>query len=80
MKVTVNYFAILRDERGLSSEEIDLAQGTTPEVLYSDLKQKYNFTLTKCKLKVAINDEFSNWQQLLKEADSIVFIPPVAGG
>jgi molybdopterin converting factor small subunit len=29
---------------------------------------------------VAINAEFRDWQSPLKDGDSVVFIPPVAGG
>jgi molybdopterin converting factor small subunit len=31
-------------------------------------------------LKVAINAEFGDWAQPLAEGDTVVFIPPVAGG
>jgi molybdopterin converting factor small subunit len=31
-------------------------------------------------LKVAINDEFAAWDTQLASGDTIVFIPPVAGG
>jgi molybdopterin converting factor small subunit len=31
-------------------------------------------------MKVAINDEFSEWNSELADGDSVVFIPPVAGG
>jgi molybdopterin converting factor small subunit len=31
-------------------------------------------------LKVAVNDEFSDWAQTLADGDRVVFIPPVAGG
>jgi molybdopterin converting factor small subunit len=31
-------------------------------------------------VKVAINDEFADWQHKLQDGDTVVFIPPVAGG
>ena len=31
-------------------------------------------------LRVAVNSEFGEWEQPLSEGDSVVFIPPVAGG
>ena len=35
---------------------------------------------TPQQLKVALNAEFSDWQTPLKHGDTVVFIPPVAGG
>jgi len=31
-------------------------------------------------LKVAVNEQFSDWSHLLRDGDTVVFIPPVAGG
>jgi len=31
-------------------------------------------------LRVAVNEEFSDWQRPLEDGDRVVFIPPVAGG
>lgn len=79
MKINISYFAILQDERGLPSEELETLAGT-PSELYSELKNKHSLSLTKCKLKVAVNDEFTDWDSKLQEGDKVVFIPPVAGG
>lgn len=79
MKININYFAKLRDERGLSSESIDTDFSNALD-LYNFLRDKYNFSLSSKSLKVAINDEFVDWNQKLNENDNIVFIPPVAGG
>jgi molybdopterin converting factor small subunit len=32
------------------------------------------------RLKVAVNDEFRDWDAVLADGDRVVFIPPVAGG
>ena len=79
MKLTVKYFAALRDERGLDEETIvgDFANAAE---LYSYIKEKSALSLCSSKLKVALNDEFSDWQTALKDGDTVVFIPPVAGG
>ncbi len=77
--VHVQYFAILRENRGLSSESITtLAE--TPLELYQELKSKYDFHLSRDRMKVAINDEFRDWTVKLHSEDTVVFIPPVAGG
>jgi len=79
MKINITYFAILQDERGLPSESLE-SSAANPAELYEHLRKTHNFSLTKCRLKVAVNDEFADWDAELKEDDNVVFIPPVAGG
>ena len=79
MKITVKYFAALRDERGLDEEELNGAF-SSPKELYLEIKNQHGLSMCTSKLKVAINDEFADWDSELKAGDSIVFIPPVAGG
>ena len=79
MKLTVKYFAALRDERGLDEEVVEV-DSITSEELYSQLKQQNNLSFCKSKLKVAVNDEFADWSSTLNDGDVVVFIPPVAGG
>jgi molybdopterin converting factor subunit 1 len=78
-KITIQYFALLREERGLSKETY-ATQAKTPRELYAELKKKHPFSLGTDLLRVAVNDVFSDWDTPLQEGDSIVFIPPVAGG
>ncbi|MCM8531758.1 MAG: MoaD/ThiS family protein [Lentisphaeraceae bacterium] len=79
MKVTVKYFAILKDQSGVDEEVID-GSFSSPKELYSFLKNEKGLSLCSSKLKVAINDEFSDWDVSLSDGDTVVFIPPVAGG
>jgi len=75
----VQYFALLREQAG-RSEEMLTTSARTPAELYSELQTRYGFTLPADMLKVAVNTEFGDWNQPLQNHDSIVFIPPVAGG
>lgn len=77
--VQIQYFALLREERGLSKESYDTDASDAQE-LFEELKQKYRFSLDANRLRVSINDQFADWNQSLNQNDSIVFIPPVAGG
>lgn len=77
--VTVQYFALLREQAGCSSETIR-STARTPAQLYAELAMRHPFTLPQEMLKVAINAEFGDWAQPLDEGDTVVFIPPVAGG
>jgi len=77
--VRVQYYAILREQAGRSEETLDTSAGTAAE-LFAELRQRHPFQLTSAQLKVALNSEFSDWQTPLKHGDTVVFIPPVAGG
>jgi molybdopterin converting factor subunit 1 len=77
--VRIQYYAILREQAGRSEETLDTSAGTAAE-LYAELRQRHPFQLTSAQLKVALNSEFSDWQTPLKHGDTVVFIPPVAGG
>ena len=79
MKIKIQYFAQMREERGVSSEILTTDVKTAKE-LYSHLQKEYRFKLSMDLVKVAVNDEFVKWDTKLKDNDSIVFIPPVAGG
>jgi molybdopterin-guanine dinucleotide biosynthesis protein A len=78
-RVTVQYFALLREQAGRGTESLVTA-ARTPRELYAELAQRYPFSLDPAVLRVAINSEFGDWSAPLTDGDSIVFIPPVAGG
>lgn len=75
----VQYYAILREQAGRNEETLDTT-AATPAELYEELRQRHPFQLTAAQLKVALNSEFSDWQTPLRHGDTVVFIPPVAGG
>ena len=75
----IQYYAILREQAGRSEETLDTTAGT-PAELYDELRQRHPFQLTPAQLKVALNSEFSDWHTPLRHGDTVVFIPPVAGG
>lgn len=79
MSVTVQYFAILREQRGLAQEKLSTA-ALTPAALYDELRARHRFTLPGDRVRAAVNDEFVAAATPLREGDRVVFIPPVAGG
>ena len=79
MPLTVQYFALLREQAGRSQETLE-TQAATPADLYAELRARHPFTLSREQLKVAVNGDFSDWSRRLAAGDSVVFIPPVAGG
>jgi molybdopterin-guanine dinucleotide biosynthesis protein A len=75
----VRYFAVLREQAGRSTEELE-TQASTAGELYEELRRRRGLTLSREFLRVAVNDEFSDWRSLLADGDTVVFLPPVAGG
>jgi len=79
MKLTIQYYAHLREQRGENEEELDI-DTTSLKDLYAQLKEKYQFTLNENQLRVSVNNKFVPWEQNISEGDRIIFIPPVSGG
>jgi molybdopterin converting factor subunit 1 len=76
--VHVEYFAVLRELVGVAGETLttDLA---TPDALFAELRQRHSLPDVG-RMKVAVNAEFADWKTALHDGDTVVFIPPVAGG
>jgi molybdenum cofactor guanylyltransferase len=79
LQINIQYYALLREQAGRSSETL-VTTACTPRELYEQLRERYPFSLAPEMLRVAVNSEFSDWEQRLNAGDSVVFIPPVAGG
>jgi len=77
--VNVQYFAILREQRGRTEEKLTTA-AATPAALYNELRARHGFTLPADRVRAAVNDAFVTATAALQDGDRIVFIPPVAGG
>lgn len=79
MQIKTIYFASLRDSTA-KEEEVFETEARTPEELFTELNNKYSFSAKRQSLKVAVNQSFENFNYPLKENDTVVFIPPMAGG
>lgn len=75
----VEYYALLREERGVTQESVD-SPALTPAALYDELRARHGFSLSRDALKVVVNEDFVEWDVPLSDGDTVVFIPPVAGG
>ncbi|HAQ06518.1 MAG TPA: molybdopterin converting factor subunit 1 [Bacillus bacterium] len=74
----VLFFAHLRDEAGHESVEIEAAGKTVAE-LKEIISEKYQVQKLDNSM-TAINEEFSSNEEVIKDGDTIAFIPPVSGG
>jgi molybdopterin converting factor small subunit len=79
IELNLQYYAVFREQAG-RHQETWTTDATTPGDLYAELRGRYPFALAQEQLKVAINGEFGDWSTRLRNGDTIVFIPPVAGG
>lgn len=77
--LSVQYFAILREQRGVSQEKL-ITDAATPAAVYDELRARHHFTLPGDRIRAAVNDAFVDSAVQLHDGDRIVFIPPVAGG
>ena len=77
--VHIHYFALLREQRGLSTETLATA-APDAAALYAELAARHGFTLPASRLRAAVNGDFAPWPAPLRDGDELVFIPPVAGG
>jgi len=77
--VEIQYYAILREQAGRSTERVT-TQAPTLAALYEELRARHGLSLARTQLRVAVDGEFAEWQAPLAPGARIVFIPPVAGG
>lgn len=78
-KLNIQYFAKLREETGRSTE-IRESEAENAKELFEELVAVYSFSWDHSHFRVAINEEFQDWSEPLKDGDTVVFIQPVAGG
>ncbi len=78
MTIDVLYLADLADQKVCSEERMTIQQATSLTDLYQQLSQKHIFSYSQSQLRVAINDDFVNWNELIYDGDNVAFILPIA--
>lgn len=76
--ISLHYFAGLKEQTGVSEEQVDMA-GRTVEELWQWATDKYPDFLSGAA-RVAINEEYALLTDVLEAGDVVAFIPPVSGG
>lgn len=74
-QVTIQYFAVLREQRGVTEERVTTAAPNVRE-LYAGLELALDPKLVRC----AVNGNIGDLDQGFEDGSVIVLIPPVAGG
>lgn len=79
MNLTVHYFGLLAERRGMSEERV-VSSATTTSELYAELDELHGLGLATSDFRAAVNDEFVSWDHPLSEKDSVALLPPMSGG
>ncbi|QCO68086.1 MoaD/ThiS family protein [Luteimonas yindakuii] len=79
IRLTVLYFASLRDAAGSAQETVDTL---APDLaaLYGEMRARHGFLLPRERLRVAVDGAFANWTDVPRAGSEVAFIPPVSGG
>lgn len=78
-KITVKFFALLREQAGCREVTLDTA-ASTPAALYAELMSTRGLTVPSAILTFAVNERYVPADTPLAMGDRVAFIPPVAGG
>jgi len=77
----VRFFALYRERTGGSLHTFHLPPRSTVADLVSAVRQRFHsIAPDSVDIVVAVNQEYAAKDQVLKEGDEIVLIPPVSGG
>lgn len=78
MSIVVRYFANMRDRMGRAEEKVDVAGGDiTVADLWSRVSQGQPMPPN---ILIAVNMEYTDADQVIKDGDEVAFFPPVTGG
>ena len=77
MRVTVHFFAVLRDRSGERERTVDVFDGMTVQQLYAHLFPALDEALP---VMFAVNQQYVQGAHGLRDGDEVAFIPPLGGG
>ena len=76
MKITVRYFASLREQIGHSDEELDVKAGCC----VGDLRKQLSSPDWPSETLCAVNYQYASDETIVHAGDEVAFFPPVTGG
>ena len=77
MNITVRFFASLREEIGCTESILSSASDMTVADVWQKSTQNRPMP---ANLLMAINQEYAELSQAVKDGDEVAFFPPVTGG
>ena len=80
MNVRVVLFAKPRELVGRPSVDLSLPAGATAKEAWLQLSDQYQLGPLPRSFRCAVNSEYAQWDDALKDGDELAVIPPVSGG
>ncbi len=81
MRITLRYFAGVREALGRSEDSREVAPGATVGALLADLAEaRPALAAARRSLMVMVNQEYARDDRVLNDGDEVALIPPVSGG
>jgi len=77
MAISVKFFARLREELDMDSVHCDFKDTLTALKVWQEVTGK---DVLPDKVLIAINQEYADANQVIKDNDEVAFFPPVTGG
>lgn len=78
-KITVRYFAMIGEKRGIQNEPYETAAATARELLH-ELEASKAIPLTTNIAKASINNKFVDWDAPIADGDLVTLMSPFSGG
>ena len=78
MQIRLLAFAQARSVLGFDQQTITAPDNATPESILNGVRSDWRTALPACR--VAIDLEYADWQQPLREGQEVAILPPVSGG
>ncbi len=75
MSVTVRFFASLREQVGRGETRVDAGDGSIPSLWLATTGREPD-----PHVRVAINQQYADWDCPVADGDEVAFFPPVTGG
>ena len=80
MKIRLLFFAVLHDIAGKRDDVVDVPEGTRAADVWRRFREEHRELRDYAQPMTAINESYADADQVLRDGDELVFIPPVAGG
>ncbi len=81
IRVTVLYFGQAREAAGTGGEDISLPEASSVKALLREsAKAHRGLERMSETIRVAVNEELADEDELLADGDVVALLPPVAGG
>ncbi|HEV2691717.1 MAG TPA: MoaD/ThiS family protein [Verrucomicrobiae bacterium] len=77
MKIKILTFAQTRTQLGFAEKEFECQPGETPRQIFHRLAPQFDPGKT---IRIAVNQEYADWDKPVGEASELALIPPVSGG